>query len=133
LDIRRAQVLVEAIIVEVFADRSAEFGVQWALDGVDSDRGAGIINFNSSGLPVAQVLTDSVTSVPGGASSALGRVRDGSTSFGALIRALAGDSSTNILSTPTLVTMDNEEASINVGQTVPFVTGQFTGTGGTGG
>src|SRR5690606_23940266 len=98
-----------------------------------SDRGAGIINFNTSGLPVAQVLTDTVQSIPGGASFAVGRVRDGNTSFGALIRALAGDSNTNILSTPTLVTMDNEEAFINVGQTVPFVTGQFTGTGGTGG
>ena len=133
LDIRRAQVLVEAIIVEVTADRSAEFGVQWALDGTDSDRGAGVINFNTSGLPISSVLTDTVTSIPGGASFAVGRIRDGNTSFGALVRALAGDSNTNILSTPHLLTMDNEEASINVGQTVPFVTGQFTGAGGDGG
>lgn len=133
LDIRRAQVLVEAIIVEVTADRSAEFGVQWAVDGRDSDRGAGVINFNSSGLPVVGVLTDTVTSIPGGASFAVGRIRDGGTSIGALVRALSGDANTNILSTPHLVTMDNEEATINVGQTVPFVTGQFTGVGGDGG
>ncbi len=133
LDIRRAQVLVEAIIVEVTADRSAEFGVQWAVDGRDSDRGAGVINFNSSGLPISGVLTETVTSIPGGASFAVGRIRDGGTSIGALVRALSGDANTNILSTPHLVTMDNEEATINVGQTVPFVTGQFTGVGGEGG
>lgn len=133
LDIRRAQVLVEALIVEVTADRSAEFGVQWALDGTDSSRGAGIINFSASGLTAAQVLTDTITSVPDGASLAIGRVRDGSTSIGALIRAFAGEANTNILSTPTLVAMDNEEATINVGQTVPFITGQFTGAQAPGG
>ncbi len=133
LDIRRAQVLVEAIIVDVIADRSAEFGVQWAVDGRDTDRGAGVINFNSSGLPITGVLTEAVTSIPGGASFAVGRIRDGSTSIGALVRALSGNANTNILSTPHLVTMDNEEATINVGQTVPFVTGQFTGVGGDGG
>ncbi|MCA1798991.1 MAG: type II secretion system secretin GspD [Xanthomonadaceae bacterium] len=127
LDIRRAQVLVEALIVEVTSDRSAEFGVQWGLDGTDSNRGAGIINFSAAGLTAAQVLTGTITSAPDGASLAIGRVRDGSTSIGALIRAFAGEANTNILSTPTLVAMDNEEATINVGQTVPFITGQFTG------
>lgn len=127
LDIRRAQVLVEALIVEVTSDRSAEFGVQWALDGTDTDRGAGIINFSAAGLTAAQVLTGTITSAPDGASLAVGRVRDGGTSIGALIRAFAGEANTNILSTPTLVAMDNEEATINVGQTVPFITGQFTG------
>lgn len=130
LDIRRAQVLVEALIVEVTADRSAEFGVQWALDGRDTDRGAGIINFSAAGLTAAQVLTGAIPAAPDGASFAIGRVRDGGTSIGALIRALAGEANTNILSTPTLVAMDNEEATINVGQTVPFITGQFTGAQG---
>lgn len=135
LDIRRAQVLVEAIIVEVTNDRSAEFGVQWAVDPRDGGRDAGaIINFGRGGTGIIQAARDpaSVTA-PDGLTLGIGRIRTGGTSFGALLRALAGDANTNILSTPHLVAMDNEEAYINVGQTVPFVSGQFTGTGTGGG
>ncbi len=131
LDIRRAQVLVEAIIVEVTNDRSAEFGVQWAVDPRDGGRdAAAVINFGRGGTGIIQTARDpaSVTA-PDGLTLGIGRIRSGGTSFGALLRALAGDANTNILSTPHLVAMDNEEAYINVGQTVPFVSGQYTGTG----
>ena len=63
----------------------------------------------------------------------LGRISDTGASFAAILRALQGDADTNIISTPTLVTTDNEEASLNVGQEVPFVTGSFSNTGGTAG
>lgn len=131
LDIRRAQVLVEAIIVEVTSDRTAEFGIQWAVDPRDSGRdAAAVINFGRGGAGLIQIGTDpSSVAPPDGLTLGVGRIRSGATSFGALLRALAGDANTNILSTPHLMAMDNEEAEINVGQTVPFVSGQFTGTG----
>ncbi len=143
LDIRRAQVLVEAIIVEIAADKSAELGVEWAVDGSDDNNAIGITNFPANGpnlLGLAGAVsggTDGSTANPGSAAAAIGtgitlgvgRITDSGTSFVALLRALQGDADTNIISTPTIVTMDNEEASIEVGQEVPFVTGQFTNTG----
>lgn len=130
LDIRRAQVLVEAIIVEVTSDRSAEFGIQWAVDPGDSDNPAGVINFSRGGAGIIQLGVDPTSiTPPEGLTLGVGRIRSGATSFVGLLRALAGDASNNILSTPQLMTMDNEEAEINVGQQVPFLTGQFTGAG----
>ncbi|MEJ2602213.1 MAG: type II secretion system secretin GspD [Gammaproteobacteria bacterium] len=142
LDIRRAQVLVEAIIVEIAADKSAELGVEWAVDGSDDNNAIGITNFpangpNLLGLAGAAGGTTGTTGDPANALAAIGtgitlgvgRISDNGTSFVALLRALQGDADTNIISTPTIVTMDNEEASIEVGQEVPFVTGQFTNTG----
>lgn len=131
LDIRRAQVLVEAIIVEVTADRSAEFGVQWAVDPRDGGNdAAAVVNFNRGGNGILQLAQNPQgITPPDGLMLGVGRIRAGSTSFGALLSALAGDVNSNILSTPSLMTMDNEEAEINVGQTVPFISGQFSGTG----
>lgn len=131
LDIRRAQVLVEAIIVEVTADRSAEFGVQWAVDPRDGGNdAAAVVNFNRGGNGILQMAQNpNGITPPDGLMLGVGRIRAGSTSFGALLSALAGDVNSNILSTPSLMTMDNEEAEINVGQTVPFLSGQFSGTG----
>jgi general secretion pathway protein D len=135
LDIRRAQVHVEAIIVEMSADRAAELGVTWAVDST-SNGVAGFTNFPRVGPGLIQVGaagaagTSAVSLVPDGMTMGVGRIVDGGVSFAALARALAGDARTNILSTPSLVTMDNEEAEIKVGQEVPFITGQYTGTGG---
>lgn len=142
LDIRRAQVLVEAIIVEITSDKSAELGVTWAAaDESGSNQPVGLTNFSGSGPGIAQIAagllgddqnTSAVLSaVPDGLNLGFGNLDSGNLTFAALVRALAGDSATNILSTPSLVTMDNEEAEIHVGQEVPFVTGQFTtNTGG---
>ena len=77
--------------------------------------------------------TDPSGLIGDGLTFGLGRITDGGVSFAAILRALQGDADTNIISTPTLVTTDNEEASLNVGQEVPFVTGSFSNTGSVGG
>ncbi len=138
LDIRRAQVLVEAIIVEVIVDKTAEFGVTWAVEGSSTDSPIGVTNFPDFGPGVTQIAgaDTSGTLDPGsligeGLTLGIGRISDTGVSFAAVLRALRGDADTNIISTPSIVTTDNEEATLNVGQEVPFVTGSFTNTGGT--
>jgi len=143
LDIRRAQVLVEAIIVEVLADNTSEIGVTWAVDGTGSNSPIALTNFPSAGPGVVQLAgaiasggsgtADPTPLIGDGITLGVGRISDTGTSFAAILRALQGDADTNIISTPTLVTTDNEEASLNVGQEVPFVTGSFSNTGGVGG
>jgi len=136
LDIRRAQVLVEAIIVEVIADKTAELGVTWAAEGESSNTPIALTNFSSGGAGVVQlgsaaagdVLDPSL--IGDGITIGVGRLSDTGVSFAAILTALQGDADTNIISTPSIVTTDNEEASLNVGQEVPFVTGSFTNTGG---
>lgn len=140
LDIRRDQVLVEAIIVEITADRTSQLGVTWAI--ADSDNvPAGVTNFSNGGPGVVQLggaaagngTTNPANLIGEGITLGVGRIADTGTSFAAILRALQGDADTNIISTPTIVTTDNEEASLNVGQEVPFITGSFTDTGSTGG
>ena len=139
LDIRRAQVLVEAIIVEVLADKVSELGVTWGANGDGISSPIGITNFPDGGPGVAQLgaaASGSGVVNPGsllgeGLTVGVGRISDSGTSFAAILRALEGDANTNIISTPTIVTTDNEEASLNVGQEVPFLTGSFSNSGGT--
>lgn len=141
LDIRRAQVLVEAIIVEILADRVAELGVTWAVEGSGTDAPIGVTNFPDFGNGVVQIgaaagsggTVDPSSLIGEGLSIGVGKISDGSVSFAAILRALEGDADTNIISTPSILTTDNEEASLNVGQEVPFVSGSFTNTGGAGG
>ena len=142
LDIRRAQVLVEAIIVEVLADKVSDLGVTWAVEGSGSNAPIGVTNFPASGTNLINLIgaTQGDTIDPSaagaigeGISIGVGRIVDGGTSFAAILHALEADATTNIISTPTIVTTDNEEASLNVGQEVPFVTGSFTNTGTAGG
>lgn len=142
IDIRRAQVLVEAIIVEVTADNSLDLGISWAA--YDD---AGNTPFASTDFPgdnrrsisgaAAGAAGDGAAQLSGaigpGITMGLGRIRDNGVSFAAIISALAGDGNTNIISTPTIVTMDNEEARIEVGQEVPFLSGSFSNTGGNNG
>jgi general secretion pathway protein D len=127
LDIRRAQVLVEAIIAEISQDKARELGVQFvAADTSGSgDRPAALTSFGTGGSNILEIATESA--LPGSGLT-LGGLSEGSggTDFGVLIRALASDANNNILSTPSLVTLDNEEAEIVVGQNVPFVTGSFS-------
>lgn len=132
LDIRRAQVLVEAIIAEVTLDKTRELGVQWVVDG--SSQGSspvGIINFNGSsgiGAIAGAVESGGIPSISDGAQIALGQYNK-SVNFAALINALSNDASTNILSTPSILTLDNQEAEIIIGQNVPFITGEYSNSG----
>jgi general secretion pathway protein D len=137
LDIRRAQVLVEAIIAEVSESKSRELGIDSVLFDEDRIAAANILDPGTLNAltSVAGAATGSIT---GAAAAALieqgitlagGRYNENGTSFLFLLKALAGDGNTNILSTPTLVTMDNEEAEISVGQEVPFLSGQYSNSG----
>ena len=140
LDIRRAQVLVEAIIAEVGEDTARDLGVQWifAGDTGSNNRGpVGVINYSNSGSPISDVANAAIAARNGGTVPSLldgalvgiGRFGSNSFNYAAVLNALASDANTNILSTPTLVTLDNEEAEIVIGENVPFVTGSFTSTG----
>ncbi len=141
LDIRRAQVLVEAIIAEVAVDTSRELGIQWqAFSSGDSGLFGGT-NFQTGGrnilnLSAAAGQADNGDLLLPGRGLNLGYVRGRSSllgveilEIGALARALAIDTNTNVLSTPSIVTLDNHEASINVGQEVPFLSGSFATQG----
>lgn len=132
LDIQRAQVMVEGIIAEVSADKQRDVGVNWGV-------------YNPNKIAAAGILTDSITSAlsafaqSGNEAAAAGAVSQGinvvgggtrgNTTFGVLLQALRGDGNTNVLSTPTLVTLDNEEAKFSVGQEVPFLSGSYANSG----
>lgn len=135
LDVRRAQVVVEVLVAEISRTRSEEVGVNWAL--IDNNRIAFASILNPSVLTALQSLGGSASSsaaagaVELGATVAGGQFNRGGTSLGAVLKALRGDGKTNILSSPSIVTLDNEEAQVVVGQEVPFVTGSFnTSSGG---
>jgi len=134
LDARRAQVYIESLIVEVSATRAAEFGVQWAgLSGNTSSnyRVGALTGFSADGdnlINQAAAAADQTALAPGNGLS-LGIFRQaasGQLGLGALARALASDDDANILSMPNLITLDNEEAKITVGQNIPLITGQYT-------
>src|ERR1700733_11600092 len=158
LDIRRAQVQVEAIIVEVDVNKSSNLGVQWLLFGQgNSTVPAGIINLPGTGTSIVDLAAAALgvsqgtvtagtttSTVPGvtttgastissstvgtGATVAVGRVVNNGVSFAALIQALRSDGSSNIISTPSLITMNNEEAEVKVTQEIPLITGSFSNT-----
>ncbi len=138
LDIPRAQVLVETIIAEVSLDRKRELGVEWIVDGTSGGSSSGMapigtIDFGGiSGLAgsIASAKAGKGVTLSSGLAMVVGNIGGAGTDFGALLRALTSDGSTNVLSTPNIVTMDNEEAEIVVGENRPFVTGSFTSTGG---
>ena len=128
LDIRRPQVLVEAVIAEVTEDNIRELGINFLIDGSEQSGPVGFTNLGGgTGQLVDSLNTAGVSGLPAlssGASFALGSFANGGIDFGLLFRAIASDAENNILSTPTIVTLDNEEAEIVVGSNVPFVTGQ---------
>ena len=134
LDARRAQVFVESLIAEVNADKAAEFGIQWqgAL-GKSGDGSIGILgtNFGAGGNNIISLSSGAAagTAVPGtGLNLGVANRINGVYVLGLLARFLQSTGDGNILSTPTLLTLDNEEAKIVIGQNVPFVTGSFTNT-----
>ena len=162
LDIRLAQVLVEAIIVEVSENKAKELGVQWLFAGNGGDAPAGATNFTNTGPgiiniagaaalnrgidngqttvvnPDTGISTTTTNRTNGDNGAALGQVLSGvqglalgvaneGLDWGLFIRALGSDTDSNILSTPSIMALDNQEASIHVGQEVPIITGSATG------
>jgi general secretion pathway protein D len=132
LDIRRAQVVVQAIIVEVSADNTADLGINWIIDGTNSHLAVGgfIEPVGGSSLVdlynAAKTGTAPSASAVAGTTVAIGRLAATGVNFAAIARALQGDSRTNIISKPTITMRDNEESKIEVAQEVPFLTGQYT-------
>ncbi|WP_287805261.1 type II secretion system secretin GspD [Diaphorobacter sp.] len=144
LDGRRAQVLIESLIVEVSASKVAEFGIQW--QGVLGNYGStlGVLGNNSSvaGRNILDLAlaaaTGNVTSIANakpaaGMNLAIAPRINGKYYLGALANFLENTGDANVLSTPNLLTLDNEEAQIIIGNNVPFVTGSYANTGGSGG
>jgi len=157
LDIRRAQVEVEAMIVEVDVNKSSNLGVQWILDGGTS-AGYGVINLPGTGTSIVDLAVAAISGTSGinnssalssatttgtttgtaaagissatigtGATFAIGKYNSNSgTGFAALVQALRSDATSNIISTPTIITMNNEEAEVKVTQEIPLITGQYT-------
>ncbi len=132
LDIRRAQVLVESIIAEISNNKSKEYSSQFAVAGKEGG-GTAPIGVGSFGGGIGGLIGAALNPA-----SAAGAISDGitigvgsnrGTRFAVLLKALNANAATNILSTPSIVTLDNQEAEIVVGQNVPFVTGSFTNTG----
>jgi general secretion pathway protein D len=158
LDIRRAQVKVEAMIVEVDINKSSNLGVQWLLDG-GSSLGYGVVNLPGTGTSIVDLAVAALTASSGGltnssttaattgvtgatgttgagissstigtgATFAIGKYNSNTgKGFAALVQALRSDASSNIISTPTIITMNNEEAEVKVTQEIPLITGQYT-------
>jgi general secretion pathway protein D len=148
LDIRRAQVQVEALIVEVDVNKSSNLGVQWVLYGQGNSTvpaavtnfpgsGTGIVNLAAAALggtssttsTAATGVAGAVSALKTGATLAIGRYNPTSgTNFAAIVQALRSDGSSNIISTPSLITMNNEEAEVKVTQEIPLITGSFSNT-----
>jgi general secretion pathway protein D len=137
LDIRRMQVLVEAIIVDINVNKNAELGVNWAVWSDDDDTRIPVGTFQQ---PIGGVnltsLAQSIDNPSGGnpllgtgTTFGIGRIAATGVNFAAMLRAIQGDSNTNVIATPSAVTMDNQEAELKVAQEVPFVTGSYTNTG----
>jgi general secretion pathway protein D len=154
LDVRRAQVYIEAMVVEVTSNKASDFGVQWV--GLTGDSGSSVrvggLQSFGVGLPsnivnlalavrngvggttggTGGTPTSPASAVPGGLSiGVFHQNSDGSLGLGAVLRALETDGNANILATPNMITLDNELATIKVGQNVPIISGSFTTTSGT--
>jgi general secretion pathway protein D len=130
--------LVEAIIVDVSVKKNAELGVNWAVWSEDDDERIplGLFNQQVGGVSVLDLAAgvDNPENAPAGIQTGstfgIGRIASSGVNFAAMLRAIQGDSNTNVIATPSAVTMDNQEAELKVAQEVPFVTGSYTNTGG---
>ncbi|WP_218110497.1 type II secretion system secretin GspD [Ostreibacterium oceani] len=140
LDIRRAQVLVEAIIAEIAFDDIENLGVQWYAAGSSGTIPVGVIDFNNAGSSILSIAASAITQqdgddIPVDSTGRPAAISSGATfgignrNAGVLINALSALNNSNILSTPSLLVMDNEEAEFLVGQNIPYVTGSFSTSG----
>jgi general secretion pathway protein D len=138
LDIRRPQVMVQAIIAEVSVTKTADLGVNWAIDGSATGVGVGGFIAPVNGTSIIDLYNDATTpsnlasNPPSGTVLGIGKLTASGVNFAAVLQALQSDSRTNIIATPQIVTRDNQEAKMEVAQEVPFLTGQYTTTNGTG-
>lgn len=143
LDVRRAQVLIEAAIVEISDGTDSRSGVQWALFDKGGTVPGVLTNFNEIGVTAASILgalaakdassdgeidAGALSGVSSGLTMGVGDT-SGNVSWGALIQALEGYAGANVLSTPKVITMDNQQSSIIVGENIPIITGQSTASG----
>jgi general secretion pathway protein D len=142
LDVRRAQVYIEALVVEVNAAKASEFGVQWvglsgdqtspyrvgALQSFATNSSNNIVNLAAAKRAGLSATNGATLPTLGGLSIGLFRQINGQLGLGAIAHALETDGDTNILSTPNIITLDNELATIKVGQNIPILTGSFTTT-----
>ncbi|MEI6459939.1 MAG: type II secretion system secretin GspD [Pseudomonadota bacterium] len=153
LDIRRLEVQVEAIIVEITGSSNVDLGVNWFFDGSNKNQPAGgfISPVGTGGPSIATLAAAALnptgvtpSAIPNGFTMGIGRLKQSGVNFGAILNALQGKANTNIISTPSIVTLDNQEATIKVATEVPFLTGSYSssygmagnaagGTGATGG
>jgi general secretion pathway protein D len=155
LDIRQPQVYVEAIIAEVTVDKTSDLGVNWAIDGTNASVGVGGFVSPVGGSSIVDLVTAALGSTSAASSTTgttststaagglndttlngttlgIGRLKAAGVNFALMLRALQADSRTNILGTPSVVTRNNQEAKMEVAQEVPFLTGQYSTTNGTG-
>jgi general secretion pathway protein D len=148
LDSRRAQVYIESMIVKVDATKASDIGFQWQGASINKNQTAGVFGGTNFGSGGGNIITLSaagsnggsgaggvLSSLPGGLNVGLVTKVAGNYTLGALARFLETNADGNVLSTPNLVSLDNEEAKIVIGQNVPFITGSFSnsGSGGSGG
>ena len=140
IDIRRMQVLVEAIIADVNEDKSAALGVNWAAWSQDNDTRIPVGGFiqpvgGTSIVDLARLIQDPTNaatagiSAPTGTTLGIGRIAATGVNFAAMLRAMRNDANTNIIAKPSTITMDNQEAQLKVAQEVPFITGSYSNTG----
>jgi general secretion pathway protein D len=138
LDIRRAQVLVQAIIVAVSVDKTEDLGVNWAVDAAATGAAIGGFIAPIGGSSIVDLFNDSQnlsnisSNPPTGTTIGIGKLTASGVNFATILRALQSDTRTNIIATPQVVTRDNQEAKMEVAQEVPFLTGQYSTTNGTG-
>jgi general secretion pathway protein D len=141
LDVRRAQVYIEALVVEITSNKASEFGVQWIglsgdstskyrVGGVQSFNGGNgtnnIINLAAAAAGRQPAPAPPARCLPSGLTVGMFRQINGQLGLGAVASALENDGNANILSTPNMITLDNELATIKVGQNIPIITGSFT-------
>ncbi len=138
LDIRRAQVHIEAIIAEITTGRDKQIGIGAVVDGSQSSDNTfpvGISNLAGIGELIAaaaggvEAAEGIINTIGTGLTLGIGSETSSGVRYGLILKALQNDRAANILSTPSIVTLDNEEAEIIVAQNLPFITGSFTGTG----
>jgi general secretion pathway protein D len=135
LDIRRPQVLVEAIIADIDFNKDSELGVNWAaFSNGNSNVPAGAFVSPVGGTSIVDLAgaiqnpANATTTLLQGTTIGVGRIAAGGLNFAAMLRAIRSDTADNIIATPSAMTMDNQEAELKVAQEVPFITGQFTNT-----
>jgi general secretion pathway protein D len=137
LDIRRAQVLLEGILVEMSVDKSTDLGINWLI--ADRNENGDILPAGGfvqpvNGTGIGEILQgirdpDSIKALPSGLTLGVGQIVTSGMSWAAIIRALQATGNTNIIATPSVLTLDNEEAEVKVAQEVPIVTGSYTNQG----